>query len=135
MITGATPSRALVAVGEGAPAARVAALAAVGAVVLRCPTRAGRLAVDAVLAELFAREVHSVLLEGGGEVHAAFLEAGVVDRVTLYVAPLLLGGREAPGVVAGVGRELKSAVRLGPMTARLVGADLLIEADVVRESH
>ena len=135
VITGATPSRALVAVGEGAPAARVAALAAVGAVVLRCPTRAGRLAVDAVLAELFAREVHSVLLEGGGEVHAAFLEAGVVDRVTLYVAPLLLGGREAPGVVAGVGRELKSAVRLGPMTARLVGADLLIEADVVRESH
>jgi diaminohydroxyphosphoribosylaminopyrimidine deaminase/5-amino-6-(5-phosphoribosylamino)uracil reductase len=76
-----------------------------------------------------------VLLEGGGEVHAAFLDAGVVDRVTLYVAPLLLGGRNAPPVVGGVGRELKSAVRLGPMSARLVGTDLLIEADVVRESR
>ena len=135
VITGATPSRALIAVGESAPAARVAELEAAGAVVLRCPTRGGRVAVDAVLANLFARDVHAVLLEGGGEVHAAFLDAGVVDRVTLYVAPLLLGGRHAPTVVAGVGRELKSAVRLGPMTARLVGTDVLIEADVVRDSH
>jgi diaminohydroxyphosphoribosylaminopyrimidine deaminase/5-amino-6-(5-phosphoribosylamino)uracil reductase len=102
-------------------------------VVLRCPTRDGRVAVDAVLAALFARDVRAVLLEGGGEVHAAFLDAGVVDRVALFVAPLLLGGREAPGVVGGAGRELKSAVRLGPMSARLVGPDLLIEADVARE--
>jgi diaminohydroxyphosphoribosylaminopyrimidine deaminase/5-amino-6-(5-phosphoribosylamino)uracil reductase len=135
VITATTPARALIAVGESAPAARVTALEVAGAVVLRCPTRAGRVAIDAVLAELFARDVHAVLLEGGGEIHAAFLDAGVVDRVTLYVAPLMLGGRNAPTVVAGVGRELKSAVRLGPMTARLVGTDVLIEADVVRESH
>ncbi|HXU87604.1 MAG TPA: bifunctional diaminohydroxyphosphoribosylaminopyrimidine deaminase/5-amino-6-(5-phosphoribosylamino)uracil reductase RibD [Methylomirabilota bacterium] len=135
VITGATPSRALIAVGERAPAARVADLEAAGAAVLRCPTHAARVAVDAVLAQLFARDVRAVLLEGGGEVHAAFLDAGVVDRVTLYLAPLLLGGREAPGVVAGAGGELKSAVRLGPLSARLVGPDLLIEADVVREPH
>jgi diaminohydroxyphosphoribosylaminopyrimidine deaminase/5-amino-6-(5-phosphoribosylamino)uracil reductase len=133
VITGATPSRALIAVGDAAPAARVAALEAAGAIVLRCPRRGGRVAIDAVLDALFAREVRSVLVEGGGEVHAAFLDAGLVDRVTLYVAPLLLGGREAPSVVSGAGRELKSAVRLGPMSARVVGTDLLIEADVGRE--
>jgi len=55
-----------------------------------------------------------------------------VDRVTLFVAPLLLGGRTAPTVVAGAGRELKSAVRLAGMTARPLGEDLLIEADVLR---
>ena len=66
---------------------------------------------------------------------ADVLRWAVVDRVTLYLAPLLLGGREAPGVVAGAGGELKSAVRLGPLSARLVGPDLLIEADVVREPH
>jgi diaminohydroxyphosphoribosylaminopyrimidine deaminase/5-amino-6-(5-phosphoribosylamino)uracil reductase len=120
-------------VGEAAPATRVADLEAAGAGVLRCPTRNGRVAIDAVLATLFAREVRAVLLEGGGEVHAAFLDAGLVDRVTLFVAPLLLGGRDAPSIVGGAGRELKSAVRLGPMSARLVGADLLIEADVARE--
>ncbi len=133
VIAGATPSRALIAVGDGAPAARVADLEMAGAVVLRCPTRSDRVAVDAVLAALFAREVQAVLVEGGGEVHAAFLDAGLVDRVTLFVAPLLVGGRDAPSVVGGAGRELKSGVRLGPMSVRLVGADLLIEADVARE--
>src|SRR5947208_2788932 len=110
------------------------AMQAAGATGLRCPVRAGRVAVDAILAALFEREVRAVLVEGGGEVHASFLEAGVVDRVALFVAPLLLGGRTAPPVVGGPGRELKSAIRLGPMTARAVGDDLLIEADVLRDT-
>ncbi len=131
VIAGATPGRALIAVGEAAPAARVAALEAAGAGVLRLPARDARVAVDALLGALFAREVRAVLLEGGGEVHAAFLDAGVVDRVTLFVAPLLLGGRTAPSVVGGPGRELKAAIRLGPMSTRLIGDDLLLEADVV----
>lgn len=133
MIVGATPARAIVAVGASAPAERVVALESAGATVLRCPTRGGRIAIDALLSALFAREVRAVLLEGGGEVHAGFLEAGLVDRVALFIAPLLLGGRGAPTVVGGAGRELKSAVRLGPMSVRHVGADLLVEADIVRE--
>jgi diaminohydroxyphosphoribosylaminopyrimidine deaminase/5-amino-6-(5-phosphoribosylamino)uracil reductase len=134
MIADATPARALIAVGQTAPAARVAALQSAGAAVVRCPLRDGHVAVDAVLAALFEREVRAVLLEGGGEVHASFLEAGVVDRVTLFMAPLLLGGRAAPAVVGGLGRELKSAIRLGSITARPVGDDLLIEADVLRDA-
>jgi diaminohydroxyphosphoribosylaminopyrimidine deaminase/5-amino-6-(5-phosphoribosylamino)uracil reductase len=133
LIAGATPGRALIACGEGAPAARTAALEASGAGVLRLPTQDGRVAVDALLAALFERQVHAVLLEGGGEVHAAFLDAGVVDRVTLFVAPLLLGGRTAPTVIGGPGRELKAAIRLGAMTARPIGDDLLIEADIAAD--
>jgi len=132
VIADATAARALIAVGDSAPAARVAALEAAGATVVRFPLRDGRVAIDAVLAALFEREVRAALVEGGGEVHAAFLDAGFVDRVTLFVAPLLLGGRTAPTVVAGAGRELKSAVRLAGMTARPIGEDLLIEADVLR---
>jgi diaminohydroxyphosphoribosylaminopyrimidine deaminase/5-amino-6-(5-phosphoribosylamino)uracil reductase len=131
VIAGTTPARALIAAGETAPAARVAALRSAGATVLSCPVRDGRVDQGALLAALFEREVRAVLLEGGGEVHAAFLDAGLVDRVTLFVAPLLLGGRGAPTVVGGAGRELKSAIRLGPMDVRRVGDDLLIEADVV----
>jgi diaminohydroxyphosphoribosylaminopyrimidine deaminase/5-amino-6-(5-phosphoribosylamino)uracil reductase len=133
VVSGATPARALIAVGRDAPTSRIAPLEAAGATVLRSPTRDGRVTVESLLAALFEREVRAVLLEGGGEVHAAFLDAGLVDRVTLYVAPILLGGRAAPGVIGGVGRELKSAVRLGPLTTRTIGSDLLIEADVLRE--
>jgi diaminohydroxyphosphoribosylaminopyrimidine deaminase/5-amino-6-(5-phosphoribosylamino)uracil reductase len=132
LIHAATPARALVAVGEGAPAARVAALRAAGATVLVCSTSAGRLDPAALLAQLFEREVRAVLVEGGGETHAAFLDAGLVDRVALFVAPLLLGGRAAPAVVGGAGRELKSALRLGPLAVATLGDDLLLEADVLR---
>ena len=83
LIAGATPARALIAVGARAPRARVEALQAAGAEVVPCPLRDGRVAVDAVLATLFARDVRAVLLEGGGEVHASVLDAGLVDRVTL----------------------------------------------------
>jgi diaminohydroxyphosphoribosylaminopyrimidine deaminase/5-amino-6-(5-phosphoribosylamino)uracil reductase len=86
--------------------------------------------VTAALAELFAREVRAVLVEGGGETHAAFLAAGVVDRIAFFVAPLLLGGRTAPAVLGGEGRELKRAVRLEGATVRAVGDDFLLEADV-----
>jgi diaminohydroxyphosphoribosylaminopyrimidine deaminase/5-amino-6-(5-phosphoribosylamino)uracil reductase len=134
VIAGATPARALIAVGDAAPPVRVAALEAAGAAVLRCATRDGRIAIEALLAALYEREVRAVLLEGGGEVHAAFLEAGVVDRVALFIAPMLLGGRTAPSVIGGPGRELKAAIRLDAVTVRPVGADLLLEADVARES-
>ncbi len=132
MIGAATPARALVAVGEAAPAARTGALEAAGATVVRCPTRDDRVDPGALLAWLHAREVRSVLVEGGGEVHAAFLDAALVDRVAMFVAPLLVGGRTAPPAVGGRGRALKDAVRLGPLAVIALGDDLLIEADVLR---
>jgi len=132
LIHAATPSRALIAVSEQAPADRVAALTRAGATVLPLPAPAGRLDPVALLARLFELEVRAVLLEGGGETHAAFVEAGVVDRVALFVAPRLLGGRAAPGVLGGDGRELKDALALGPLAVTPLGDDVLLEADVLK---
>jgi diaminohydroxyphosphoribosylaminopyrimidine deaminase/5-amino-6-(5-phosphoribosylamino)uracil reductase len=132
VIAGATPSRALVAVGAAAPAERVRALERTGAVVLRCPGADGRVSITGLLAALAGGEVRGVLVEGGAEVAAAFLEAGVVDRVALFLAPLLLGGAPAPTVIGGAGRELKRAVVLDTLEVTRVGADLLLEADVKR---
>jgi diaminohydroxyphosphoribosylaminopyrimidine deaminase/5-amino-6-(5-phosphoribosylamino)uracil reductase len=135
VIHAGTRSRALIAVGEQAPAARISALEAAGARVLRCGTREDRVAPVALLERLFELEVRAVLLEGGGETHAAFVEAGVVDRVALFLAPLLLGGRDATGIVGGAGRDLKTALRLGPLSTTALGDDLLIEADVMRDAE
>jgi diaminohydroxyphosphoribosylaminopyrimidine deaminase/5-amino-6-(5-phosphoribosylamino)uracil reductase len=132
LIRGATPSRALVAVGATAPEARVHALAAAGAQVVRCPGANGRVSLAALLSELFAREVRGVLVEGGAEVAASFVAADLVDRIAMFFAPLVLGGRDAPTVVGGAGRELKRALALDTLDVRRVGDDLFIEADVKR---
>jgi diaminohydroxyphosphoribosylaminopyrimidine deaminase/5-amino-6-(5-phosphoribosylamino)uracil reductase len=131
LIRAGTPGRALVATGVGADPGRVARLEAAGATVVRCPARDGRVDPVAVLAALWAREVRGVLVEGGAETHAAFLDAGLVDHVALFLAPLLLGGRTAPPVIGGPGRELKHAVRLGRLEVERLGDDVLLEAEVV----
>jgi diaminohydroxyphosphoribosylaminopyrimidine deaminase / 5-amino-6-(5-phosphoribosylamino)uracil reductase len=127
-----TPTRTLIVVGSDVPEERTRPLADSGTTVVRCRTRDGRVDLGALLSDLFAREVRAVLVEGGGEVHAAFLDAGLVDRVAIHVAPLLVGGRAATPVVGGVGRELKNAVRLGGLAVSTLGDDLLIEADVLK---
>jgi len=132
LISAGTASRAVVVVGRRAPDERTRALEATGATVIRVSESNARVDVGQALAGLFARDVRAVLVEGGSEVHAAFLEAGLVDRVAVFVAPRLLGGRAAPGVVGGVGRALKDSIRLRDLTARSLGDDLLIEADVAR---
>jgi diaminohydroxyphosphoribosylaminopyrimidine deaminase / 5-amino-6-(5-phosphoribosylamino)uracil reductase len=134
LLTAGSVARALIAVGGDAPAARVEGLRATGATVLTCASGDRRVDLRLLLRELFSREVRAILVEGGSEVHGAFLEAGLVDRVAVFLAPILLGGREAPTMVQGRGLDLKSAVRLGPLSTTPLGDDLLVEADVRRDA-
>lgn len=119
-------------VGARSPAAerRAAALRAAGAEILLIPGRGGRLAIADVLGALASREVQSLLVEGGAEMHGAFIEAGLVDRVALFLAPRLLGS--GTPMARSLGRSVSDALRLGPARVRPVGDDLLLEADVLR---
>ena len=77
------------------------------------------------LGALAAEGVQSLLLEGGPTLAGAFLDAGLVDKVLLFVAPDLAGG-DGPYVLPRLG----SGVRLSHLSARLVGEDALLEAYV-----
>jgi diaminohydroxyphosphoribosylaminopyrimidine deaminase/5-amino-6-(5-phosphoribosylamino)uracil reductase len=79
---------------------------------------------------LAARGVQSVLIEGGAAIAGAFIKAGLVDRIALFVAPKLLGGGVA--VSAGADLPVARALRLGPISVQHVGPDLLLTADVDR---
>ena len=126
-------SRVLVAVGEAAAPQRLAALESAGVTVLACKSREGRVDVADLGARLLALDVTAVLLEAGSELTGAFVQAGLVDRVAAFVAPTLLGGADAPTSVGGPGLALANALRLTNMTVRPIGADWLIEADVIHE--
>jgi diaminohydroxyphosphoribosylaminopyrimidine deaminase/5-amino-6-(5-phosphoribosylamino)uracil reductase len=132
MLQTGTPGRILVAVGEDAPASRVAALESAGVTVLPCKSREGRVDVADVCGRLYGLDVTAVLLEAGGGVGGAFLDAGLVDRVAAFIAPMLLGGAGAPVPTAGAGLGLADAVRLTDVTTRPLGDDWLIEANVSR---
>ncbi len=91
----------------------------------------GGLRLAALMRELGRRGFCRVLIEGGAHLAGAALSAGVVDRVAFFVAPRILGGGLA--AVEGLAAPtMRSAIRLGRMTARPVGDDWLIEAAVAR---
>jgi diaminohydroxyphosphoribosylaminopyrimidine deaminase / 5-amino-6-(5-phosphoribosylamino)uracil reductase len=130
VLTAGNPSRAVVAVTDLADAARVSALEARGATVLRCKEEDGRVGPADLLARLGGLDVTGVLLEGGGELAGSFLRARLVDRVVAFVAPGLVGGRNAPGPLEGPGFLLPEALRVARLEARPVGDDWMLEGDV-----
>jgi diaminohydroxyphosphoribosylaminopyrimidine deaminase / 5-amino-6-(5-phosphoribosylamino)uracil reductase len=91
--------------------------------------RLSKVAPEAVLADLSARGIQSLLVEGGAGALAAFVEAARFDRVAATCAPVLIGGARAPGPLAGAGAaELARAPRLEGLRARRRGEDLVLEA-------
>ena len=83
--------------------------------------------VASALDELGARDVQSLLLEGGPHLAGAFLEAGEIDEARMFVAPLLAGGREARTAVEGLGAgEIASAQRALATEVERIGDDVLV---------
>jgi len=87
-----------------------------------------RVELDSVLRELAARDVITLFVEGGSTIHGALLDAGVVDRWLVYVAPKFFGGAEALplGLGRGIGNA-ETAPELAPLAVSRLGSDLLLE--------
>jgi diaminohydroxyphosphoribosylaminopyrimidine deaminase/5-amino-6-(5-phosphoribosylamino)uracil reductase len=83
--------------------------------------------VDALLRELYARGVRSVLLEGGPALAGSFVAAGAVDKVVGYLAPVLLGAGPAALADAGIA-TIADALRLDITETVRIGPDLRITA-------
>lgn len=113
----------LVVVGEGVTAPPLPGSAEVA----HLPYDGTGIAVGALLAELYARGVRSVLLEGGPTLAGSFVAAGAVDRVVGYLAPVLLGAGPAALADAGI-TTITDALRLDVTETVRIGPDLRITA-------
>ena len=121
----------LIATTEAAEAGRVDALRRAGAEVLVLPDVEGRVDLQALADALGERSVLSVLLEGGGGLAWGALGAGVVGKVTLFYAPIIMGGAEAVRGVMGAGVErVAEALALRDVTQTPIGRNLLVEGYV-----
>lgn len=111
-----------------APPERASLLEARGVEVISLPERNGRVDLAAALGELGRRGVMHLVVEGGGTLLGSLFDLDAVDRVLAFVAPLIIGGLDAPQPVAGAGAAaLEQARRLLDMRVDLVGQDVLIE--------
>jgi len=100
-------------------------------------TADGRVALEPLLDALGKRGILSLLVEGGSETHSSFFAAGLVDKVQAYIAPRLIGGRDAPGPIGGKGVDhLVQATPLRDVDMTRLGADFLVTGyvDVHRDS-
>lgn len=94
----------------------------------------GGVSILELLAHLGKRDVQSVLLEGGATLAWSFVRERSVDRVVLYLAPKLIGGADAPGILMGEGfAPIGGAAALHIIGVERVGDDLRVEADVHRD--
>jgi diaminohydroxyphosphoribosylaminopyrimidine deaminase/5-amino-6-(5-phosphoribosylamino)uracil reductase len=90
--------------------------------------------LPALIELLGKRDVQSVLVEGGPTLAWSAVEAGIVDRFVLYLAPTLVGGVEAPGILGGEGiRTIADALPVEIVEVESWGRDLKVVADVHRD--
>ncbi|MDO4493616.1 MAG: bifunctional diaminohydroxyphosphoribosylaminopyrimidine deaminase/5-amino-6-(5-phosphoribosylamino)uracil reductase RibD [Clostridia bacterium] len=111
--------------------AKTEALERSGVRVLCLPGENGKVDLLALMDVLGREKTASVLIEGGGKLHEAALQAGIVNRVCAYIAPKLLGGADAKTPVEGRGAAHPDmAAQLEHLQITRLGEDLLLEYDL-----
>jgi len=97
--------------------------------------RSGSVSLARLMARLAEEQITSLMVEGGAQTLWRFFEAGLVDRVAVFLAPRVLGGVRAPGAVGGDGLALASAVALDELATEPCGNDLMVTARVLRRAR
>ena len=86
--------------------------------------------LNRAMAELYELGIESLLVEGGGETISSFFRHGLVDRYTVFIGDLIIGGRDSPTPADGDGWIRGNGIRLGMKSAEVLGDGVLITYDV-----
>ncbi|HSP35698.1 MAG TPA: bifunctional diaminohydroxyphosphoribosylaminopyrimidine deaminase/5-amino-6-(5-phosphoribosylamino)uracil reductase RibD, partial [Thermoanaerobaculia bacterium] len=89
----------------------------------------GRVDLQRVLGELYARGIQSLIVEGGSLIHAEFIRRALWQKLVVFLAPMIVGGADAPSIFSGQAvSRLTDAYRFRFDRAEFVGRDLMITA-------
>ncbi len=120
---------AILATGQNAPADKLRAIEATGTEVWTFAEREGRIELRDFAERAAAANITSLIVEGGGELAAAFLREKLVDQVHIYIAPRILGTGIA--AIADLHSEkIADSLQLKQVQTRRLGTDLLYTAEV-----
>ena len=120
--------------GEDASSEKIRELSDMGVEVLIVPGEAGNLDLNAAMHALASKGIQSLLIEGGGETAGRFFDMDLLDEINIFLAPILIGGRDAVPILGGEGVvRLLDAEKLGAMRTGFVGPDLLVVGRILRD--
>lgn len=89
--------------------------------------------LDIMLVKLGEAGIDGILVEGGGTLNASFLKQGMVNRIYAYIAPKIVGGKEAKSPVEGSGiLKMSDALRLSETKIKYLGEDILITGKLMK---
>lgn len=107
------------------------ALEMTGLEIIECQSNNNHVDISDLMIQLGSMGIDSLLLEGGGTLNAAFLEAGCVDEVYAFIAPKIIGGKDAKTPVCGKGIEkMSDAIKLQNIDIQNINGDILIKGKI-----
>ncbi len=103
------------------------------AILIKLPAKKGLISFKSIINKLSEISIRKVLIEGGGETIAAALGSGYVDEIYAFIAPIVIGGRDAKTPVEGLGiARIMDALKLKSYTLQKYGQDILIKGKINR---
>ncbi len=127
VIESSSSAETVLAVTEKASKEKCRALEARGVEILILPSLENRVDVSALMKNLADRELVNILVEGGGTLNYSLLEQSLVDKLFLFIAPLIIGGKESPTAFAGAGiHSLSKAWSVEDVELKQFDHDMLV---------
>jgi len=125
LLRGLSAKDTIVATTNTAALENVKKIARAGATVLKVPSRKSRVSLKWLFRKLADQGIMRLLAEAGGETAASLLEDDLVDELHLFIAPIIIGGRDAVPAVGAEGvKSIKEAYRLHDMIVDRIGEDI-----------
>ncbi len=122
------PFNTIIVVTNVAPIKNIKAFKKKGAKVIVTPTKNGMVDLQFLMDELGKKEIDSLLIEGGGRVNFSFLKENLVDKVVFFIAPKIIGGRNAKTPVEGEGiAYLEKVINLKNLEVHNLAEDIRVE--------
>ncbi|MBC2580821.1 bifunctional diaminohydroxyphosphoribosylaminopyrimidine deaminase/5-amino-6-(5-phosphoribosylamino)uracil reductase RibD [Clostridium sp. DJ247] len=127
-------AKTIIATTERADHNKLKALADKGAEIIITPLKNYQVNLSYLMKELGERKIDSILLEGGSELNYSAISQGIVDKVTAFIAPKIIGGNQAKTPVGGTGKETMSeAIEVKHIEIQRFEDDIMIEGYIKKE--
>jgi len=131
VLTQRSTAKTFIATLDSMPKDRLDKLLDAGAEILIVKEKSGQVDLKHLMRMLGSFGITSILIEGGSTVNASALRSGIVDKVVVFAAPLLMTGADSLCSIGGKSpARLSNAVRLHRVTSQWVGQDLMVEGDL-----